>query len=128
MLGNDFDTPQTIEQTVEFAINSRFTLAFFHIFMPYPGTRIYDTMKKEDRLLFNQQWWLAPDFRYNNATFIPKHMSPDGLSEAAVRANRRFYSLRSIGKRFLDHKTNARTLFSMATYFKFNFLLRHTST
>ncbi|MFA9391507.1 MAG: radical SAM protein [Prolixibacteraceae bacterium] len=127
MIGNDFDTIDTIDKTVEFAIKNKFTLAFFHILMPYPGTQIYEQFKTEDRLLYDGQWWNHPDYRYNQATFQPKLMSPETLSEATVKANKDFYSVSSITHRLFDSKTNMRNLINFLIYSRFNYVLRKTS-
>ena len=127
MIGNDFDTIETIEKTVEFAMKNKFTLAFFHILMPYPGTQVYEQFKKEDRLLYNGEWWNHPDYRYNQATFKPKLMSANQLSEAAVKANKEFYSVSSITQRAFDHKTNMRSLINFMIYSWLNYVLRTTS-
>lgn len=128
MIGNDFDNLNTIERTVEFAIKNKFTLAFFHVLMPYPGTEIYQQFKNEDRLLYDGHWWNHPDYRYNHATFQPKLMSPEQLSEATIKANKDFYSILSIAHRMFDSKTNMRNIFNFLVYSRFNYVLRKTST
>jgi len=127
MLGNDFDDLDTIKKTVEYAIESKFALAFFHILMPYPGTQIYKQFKEEDRLLFDGHWWNHPDFRYNAATFKPRLMSPEQLTEATIQANKDFYSYSSIAKRLFDTKTNIRSLMNLAIYARFNYVIKNTS-
>ncbi len=128
MLGNDFDSPECIRDTVRFAIESKFTLAFFHILVPYPGTPLYDEFRQAGRLLYGGQWWLDPGFRYNTATFLPKQMTPEDLAGITVRANREFYSARSIVARSLDTKTNLNSLLKFLLYVRFNALVRSTST
>lgn len=128
MIGNDFDDLETIEKTVEFAIKSKFTLAFFHVLQPYPGTKIYEQFKAENRLLYDGHWWNHPDFKYNSATFIPKMITPEQLADAAVKANKDFYSWSSIGKRMLDTKTNMRNLLNFSVFSRFNYVLKTTST
>ena len=127
MIGNDFDTLDTIKKTVAFAIKNKFTLAFFHILMPYPGTEVYEQYKREDRLLFDGHWWNHPDYRYNMATFKPKLITPEQLSEATVKANKEFYNLSSIAHRLFDSKTNMRNLINFMVYARFNYVLRKTS-
>ena len=127
MMGNDFDTLDTIEKTVEFAIKNKFTLAFFHILMPYPGTEVYEQYKREDRLLFDGHWWNHPDYRYNKATFKPRLITPEQLSEATVKANRDFYNVSSIMHRLFDSKTNMRNLINFMVYARLNYVLRKTS-
>ena len=128
MIGNDFDTVETIEKTVEFAIKNKFALAFFHILMAYPGTEIYEQFKSEGRLLYDGHWWNHPDYRYNQAVFQPKLISAEQLSEAAIKANRDFYSFSSISQRLFDRKTNLRNLFNFLFYSRFNYILKKTST
>jgi radical SAM superfamily enzyme YgiQ (UPF0313 family) len=128
ILGNDHDTVESIKNTVEFAIQSKFTLGFFHLLSPYPGTMIYDQFKTENRLLYNGRWWLHPDYRYNRAAFIPNHMTPDELSNAVILANKQFYSTRSIAGRLFDTKTNLQSLIKFLLYLRFNILIRSTST
>lgn len=128
MLGNDYDSPECIEQTVRFAIESKFTLAFFHLLVPYPGTPFYSELQRAGRLLYGGTWWLDPEFRYNTATFVPKQMSPAELGEITVWANKEFYSARSIASRLMDRKTNLNTLMKFMLYLRFNLLVRSTST
>jgi len=127
MLGNDFDTIETIDKTVEFAIKNKFTLSFFHILMPYPGTQIYEQFKKENRLLYDGHWWNHTDYRYNHAAFIPKLITAEQLSEATIKANKDFYSINSIIHRVFDRKTNMRNLVNLMVYTHFNHVLRKTS-
>jgi radical SAM superfamily enzyme YgiQ (UPF0313 family) len=127
MIGNDLDDRASIRRTVDFAIKKKMALAWFHILMPYPGTEVYERFKSEKRLLYGGHWWDHPDFRYNTATFKPKLMTPKELADAAVEANRRFYSLSSIAKRFLDTKTHMRNPTRMSIYARLNYILRSTS-
>jgi radical SAM superfamily enzyme YgiQ (UPF0313 family) len=127
MIGNDFDTLESIEETVEFAIKNRLAFAFFHVLMPYPGTAVYQQFKEEGRLLFDGHWWNHPDYRYNQATFLPRLISPDKLSEATVKANLDFYSFSSIAGRLFDIKTNMRNLGNFLVYARLNYILRATT-
>ncbi|MCW8803835.1 MAG: B12-binding domain-containing radical SAM protein [Ignavibacteriaceae bacterium] len=128
ILGNDYDTLEGIKNTVEFAIKSKFTLAFFHLLSPYPKTQIYEQFKSENRLLYDGKWWLQKDYEYNRAAFIPNHMTPEELSEAVVFANKYFYTFNSIKRRLFDTKTNLHSLFKFLLYLRFNLLIRNTST
>jgi radical SAM superfamily enzyme YgiQ (UPF0313 family) len=127
MVGGDQDTPETVRETVEFAIRSRFGMGFFHLFTPYPGTEIYDQFEREDRLLFDRRWWLHPDYRYNVAAFEPANMTPDELGRLVVEANRKFYGVGSIWRRMLDRKTNMKTLLNAAFCLRYNWVMRRTS-
>jgi radical SAM superfamily enzyme YgiQ (UPF0313 family) len=128
ILGGEFDTPETIRDTVQFAIANKFTLAFYHILQPYPGTDLYRQLAEEGRLLYDGKWWLHPDFRYNAATFMPKLMSPRELSDAVVWANKEFYSISSIIARAMDRKTNLSSIVKLLMHARLNMLIRQTST
>ena len=128
IIGNDHDTRETIRETVQFATESRFTLAFFHLLMPYPGTELYDRLSGEGRLLYEGRWWTHPRFTYNSAAFLPRHMRPEELGELAEWANRAFYSTSSIARRLLDPSTHMSSLYHLLFYLRFNLLLRITST
>lgn len=127
MIGNDFDDLDTIKKTVEFAIEKKFTLSFFHILMPYPGTDIYAQFERENRLLYDGHWWNHPNFKYNHATFIPKLMSPDQLTQATIQANKDFYSASSITKRLFDTKTHLLSFTKFFIYLRLNQILKNTS-
>jgi radical SAM superfamily enzyme YgiQ (UPF0313 family) len=123
-LGYDEDTRESIQATLEFAIRHKFAFAAFNILMPYPGTPFYDQLNREKRLLYNGQWWLHDQYRFNHAAFVPKHMTPEELTEACYRARTRFNSPSSIFYRAFDLKTNMRSLYRLLTYCAYNPLFR----
>jgi len=127
MIGNDFDTMDTINKTLDFTIKNKFTLAFFHILMPYPGTDVYEQFKAQKRLLYDEHWWNHPDYKYNHAAFIPKLMTADDLTQATINVNKEFYKLSSINKRLWNTDTHLRNLINFWIYTKLNFILRNTS-
>jgi hypothetical protein len=95
--------------------------------MPYPGTAIYQQFKDEGRLLYDGHWWNHPDYRYSKATFKPRFISPEQLSEATVKANLDFYSFSSIVRRFFDTKTNIRNFVNFFVYVRLNYIMRVTT-
>lgn len=123
-LGYDHDTPESIEATVDFALNSRFTLAAYNILMPYPNTPLYRKLEKENRLLWDGKWWLHPGYRFNHAAFVPKLMTPDELTDACHAARTRFNSIPSLFRRFVDVKTHLRSLSRIAAFWKYTLLFK----
>lgn len=103
VFGYDHDTPDTFEATAEFAINSRLVLANFLTITPTPGTRLYQRLEGEGRLLLSR-WWLDPAYGYGQAVFRPARMTPDQLTEGCLRARQHFYSHSSLFRRLLDPK------------------------
>jgi radical SAM superfamily enzyme YgiQ (UPF0313 family) len=123
-LGYDNDTYDSILHTMEFALKNRFTFAAFNILMPYPGTPLYRKLQDEGRLLYDGQWWLHPEYRFNQAAFVPRNMTPDQLTEACHQARQQFNSLPSLLYRFSDLKTNLRSLWRAAAYWRYTTLFR----
>ncbi|WP_435954723.1 B12-binding domain-containing radical SAM protein [Dryocola sp. BD626] len=123
-LGYDGDTPQTIEQTVEFALKNRFAFAAYNILMPYPNTPLYQQLQQQDRLLFDGKWWLHPEYRFNQAAYIPQGMSPDRLTELCHQARSQFNSLPSIVRRFSDLRMTFQSLSRIAALYRYTLLFR----
>lgn len=123
-LGYDGDTVESIHETLEFAMDNKFTFAAFNILMPYPNTPFYESLKSENRLLYEDNWWLHPDYRFNNAAFIPAKMNPDELTEACFIARSKFNSISSIIRRAFDFKTNMRNPLRLGFYLSYNPLFR----
>ena len=124
VLGYDFETPASVKEVADFALDSKFTFAAFNILMPYPDTPVYKQLAAENRLLYDGKWWLHPDYRFNSAAFIPKQCSPEELTQACWEARSRFNSFSSLVYRALDFKTNMRNPVRFATYLQFNPIFR----
>ncbi|MDH5502316.1 MAG: B12-binding domain-containing radical SAM protein [Gammaproteobacteria bacterium] len=123
-LGYDNDTYGSIMATMEFALKNRFTFAAFNILMPYPNTPLYRKLDQQGRLLFDGKWWLHPEYRFNQAAFTPVGLSADELTDACHEARKRFNNVSSLIYRFSDIKTNLKTLWSVAAYWRYTTLFR----
>jgi radical SAM superfamily enzyme YgiQ (UPF0313 family) len=96
VFGFDCDTPGIFAETVDFLESAGVQNATFNILTPFPGTRLYQRLDSEGRIL-TRDW-----SRYNSradVVFRPKHMSCQELLEGFRQVNRRFYSLSSIARR-----------------------------
>lgn len=124
VLGYDHETRDSIRRTLDFALESRFTFAAFNMLTPYPGTPLYDSLRDQNRLLYDGKWWLHPAYRFNYAPFVPARMTPDELTEACFEARSTFSSLPSLVHRMLDFKTNLRNPVRLFTYLRFNPVFR----
>lgn len=98
VFGYDDDRPDSFDRAVDFALESGFCIANFNPLTPTPGTALFRRLAQEGRLL-HERWWLDARFRYGEATFRPRGMSPEQLTEGCWRARRRFYSNASILRR-----------------------------
>lgn len=95
IFGFDEDTPETIEETVDFCIDSGMELTAFSALTPYPGTTVFKTMQEQGRLI-STDWG-----RYDSdqVLFMPKHFTPAALERAVRQAAKRFYATTSIFRR-----------------------------
>lgn len=119
-LGHDYDTVESILETLQFAEENKFCFAAFNILMPYPSTPLYDRLKAEGRLLWDGKWWLHPDYRFNHAAFIPRNMTPDELTDAVWQCRKRWNSPASILKRVWDWQTHLSSIYRLGTYLVYN--------
>lgn len=100
VFGYDGDTAQTIQDSLDFAMEAKLEIANFNPLTPTPGSPLYDRLKQEGRLL-SAEWWLDPNYRYGDPIFIPQSMSPEEFSYQCFEAKKTFYSWKSITQRVL---------------------------
>lgn len=124
VLGHDEDSPETFARTLDFALENKFWFAAYNILMPYPKTELYKKLESENRLLFDGKWWLDPEFRFNHASFIPKHMSVDELTAEAFNIRKKWNSVGSILRRSSNVKANMNLFRSIVYYAYYNSLFR----
>lgn len=119
-LGHDCDTVESIRETHDFAMRNRFCFAAYNILMPYPGTPLYDRLKAEGRLLWDGKWWLHPEYRFNEAAFVPKRMTPEQLTETIWECRDQWNQPRSIFYRMWDFKTHMSSWHRWGLYLAYN--------
>lgn len=98
MFGADEDEADVFERTVEFVERSHLDAAQFSILTPLPGTRLYEEMERDGRLI-ERDW-----AKYNggHVVFRPRRMSVESLEEGFHWALGQVYSLRGILRRTWD--------------------------
>jgi radical SAM superfamily enzyme YgiQ (UPF0313 family) len=96
MFGFDNDTPATFDTTYAFVEKHRFMVNPY-IITPYPGTRLYDKMDEEGRLLHKDFW------RYTSyqTVFQPTTFSPEELDRLFISFYKKCYTISFIAKRFV---------------------------
>lgn len=92
MFGFDHDDKSVFEKTVDFLIRSKVLAASLPLLVPFPGTRFYQQMEDEGRIL-TREW---SKYDYKHAVFRPKLLEPNALEEGARWAVSEFYSRSSI--------------------------------
>jgi len=122
VFGYDRDTQQTFDTAVEFANHHRFYMAAFNHLTPFPGTPLYERLKKDGRLLYDA-WWLDPSYSYNKIPFRPALLEPDELQQLCIEARAKFYSIPGIIRRFAD-PVNRSNAFMARNYPLINMMMR----
>jgi radical SAM superfamily enzyme YgiQ (UPF0313 family) len=96
VFGFDHDTPSIFSETVDFLESAGVQNATFNILTPFPGTRLFQRLDKEGRILTRD--WRKYNSR-SDVVYQPRQMSVPELLNGFRYANERFYSLPSLTKR-----------------------------
>ena len=123
VLGYDYDTAKSIEETYEFAVRNNLAIANFNPLMILPGTTLFERMKESGQLRF-EKWWLDPAYHYGDAMYYPKSMSVDELKDGCKNARYNFNTFRIILKRMFKEKVNHRSLLNISVFLAINLISR----
>lgn len=123
VFGYPGDTPESIRETVDFAIAQKLFMANFNMLYPFPGTPIYQKLLQENRLI-HKKWWLSRDFRWDFPAFVPETMSPEQLAFAIRDARKRFNSISSIFRRGFEFRANGKNPFNSLIFLAGNVVSR----
>lgn len=103
VLGYDYDTRESINETLKFAMDNNFAAAQFNPLIPMPGTKLYSRLEEQGRLIY-KKWWLEPSYKYGDTAFYPKSMTSEELKEGCKNARYEFNTYKNIFKRLLRNK------------------------
>jgi len=123
VFGYDFDNKESFDECVKFAIENEVLIANFNPLIPTPGTRLYDRLESEGRLIFDK-WWLDDDFKYGDSAFYPKALTPQELKDGCYKARMNFYSYKSIFKRLFNRDANSKNIYMLSVYLLANLISR----
>ncbi|MBN2359816.1 MAG: B12-binding domain-containing radical SAM protein [Deltaproteobacteria bacterium] len=121
VFGYERDTLATFEQVLDFCLRKRIFMVGFNHCTPFPGTPLYDRLRREGRLLY-ERWWLDDRYRYGQVPYRTS-LPPDLIQRQCVALRKRFYGPRSILRR-VANPANAPSAFMLRNYFFINALLR----
>jgi radical SAM superfamily enzyme YgiQ (UPF0313 family) len=105
IIGMDNDTHESLDATLEFAIQQKLFAVLFNMLIPFPQTELYRQFQYDGRLRY-PAWWLDEDYRYGQAVFEPKHFSAEWIEQKRIQMYHEFYDARSILIRMLDRQSN----------------------
>lgn len=101
VFGLDDDDTDVFSRTVDWAVGQGLTTSTFHILTPYPGTRLFQTMEAQGRILHRD--WARYDTR--QVVYQTNGLSAAELEAGYNRAYRDFYSWSNIAKASWQHET-----------------------
>ena len=117
IFGFDSDDKRVFEETVSFIEKNQIELPSLAILTPLPGTRLYEKMEKQGRII-SRDW---SKYTVGEVVFQPKLLSVDELQEGYYWARKQLSSLSSIYKRTFHLKK------SSLLYIPINFVMRKAS-
>lgn len=95
VFGFDNDTKNTFYETLQFLNKNKIGTASFNILTPYPGTKLYDRLKRENRIL-TEDWKY---YDHNTVVFKPEMLTPKELHEGRIWIKKEFTKISSTLRR-----------------------------
>jgi radical SAM superfamily enzyme YgiQ (UPF0313 family) len=99
MLGMDNDTVSIFGELFDFIMKIHAPVPRILIFTPIPGTRLYDTLVKENRII-NHDYSM---YTGGNVVFQPKNMSAMELKEGYWKLYKDLFTVKNIFRRMSDN-------------------------
>ncbi len=87
LLGLDHHTEDGIRRLIDFLLEIDLDLAEFTVLTPFPHTKAYDELKRQNRIL-SDDW---DEYSADKVVYQPRHMSADRLQELLEYAWNTFY-------------------------------------
>jgi radical SAM superfamily enzyme YgiQ (UPF0313 family) len=95
VFGFDTDDDGVFDRTIDFILRAKVEVTYFSILTPYPGTRLFQRMAAEGRLL-TTDWTL---YDTSHVVYRPRPFTPNQLLEGYHRALKEAYTIPAIFKR-----------------------------
>jgi radical SAM superfamily enzyme YgiQ (UPF0313 family) len=95
VFGFDHDTPDIFADTVEWLVNNKIETVTAHILTPYPGTRLYQRMLQDERIIDFE----PTHYNTSHVVYQPKQMTAEQLYNGYLWLYKQFYTLRNIYRR-----------------------------
>ena len=111
VFGLDDDDKNVFGKTVDWAVTNALTTCTFHILTPYPGTRLFQWMEKQGRILHRN--WEQYDTR--QVVYKTVGLTGDELKKGYDFAYKSFYNWNNIFKASMQHD-NLKQIIKHFTY------------
>lgn len=93
MIGLPGETVETINETIDFAVELGVRYAIFNIFVPYPGCELYDILKAQGKIHFTRwsDFTSYPTYSGGVPVYVPDSLTQEKLMKLQTKAMKRFY-------------------------------------
>jgi radical SAM superfamily enzyme YgiQ (UPF0313 family) len=110
IFGMDHDTPETLKRRLKFCSAANFDIVQITPLTPLPGTRLFEKISEEKRLLYNDFPGDWGKFNIYQVVFRPKHFSAEYLTDFMLSANHLLFNKPKIYFRFFKSLLFTRSL------------------
>jgi radical SAM superfamily enzyme YgiQ (UPF0313 family) len=100
VFGLDEDDKNVFKKTVDWGVKNGLTTSTYHILTPYPGTRLFQSMEKQGRILHRN--WEQYDTR--QVVYKTVGLTGEELKKGYDYSYKSFYSWRNILKASMQHE------------------------
>ena len=110
IFGLDSDTPDTIRRRTDYYISSGVDCIQPGMLTPLPGTGVYETLKKEKRILkndFPKDW---ERYTFFNNVIEPKNMTHEEFTDLMDEEWRRIFDMKVIKRKYLNTLKKTRSV------------------
>lgn len=116
IFGMDTDTTDVFRETAESALEAEIDFPVFQILVPYPGTKVYEKLEKDGRIL-TKDW---SKYTRCDVVFQPKNMTKEQLIDGFFTAYEQVYSTKNrINKLFSRWRGIKRNIYDQVLYLHF---------
>lgn len=112
VFGFDADEHTVFEETLNWLVKNKIETMTAHILTPYPGTKIYQRLKSESRIIDYE----PTHYNTSYSVFLPNKMTRRQLYEGYLKIYKDFYSIKNIIKR-LPNERNQRVPYLLFNLF-----------
>ncbi|MCF7957475.1 MAG: B12-binding domain-containing radical SAM protein [Phycisphaerae bacterium] len=95
VFGFDHDHPNIFQDTLEWLVSNKIETITAHILTPYPGTKLYNQLEKEGRIVDHD----GTHYNTSKVVYEPKNMTREELYQGYLWIYKQFYSFKNIIKR-----------------------------
>ena len=108
--GMESDTPEALRRRTRYILSSSVDVIQASVMTPLPGTRLFEKMKNEGRLLIDRfpEGW--QHFHFSDVVFRPGNMTSEELARETDAAYQEICRMGTLRKRFLRTLWNTRSL------------------